>query len=123
MRTFSDLIYYKQDIINEYAAKRKNISSKEVEDLLRCALLFLEREVKKSSFTSFEVPNVGFLHKKLDYSNLSKMSKVIKKEDNFIVESAYLETTFNPIVMRKDIKDNFYPGLDKEELQQIQNNK
>jgi hypothetical protein len=123
MRTFSDLIYYKQDIIDEYAAKRKNLNSKEVEDLLRCSLLFLEKEVKKDTFTAFAVPNVGFIHKKINFSNLDKLSKTIKREDNAIVESAYLETIAKPIVLRKDMLDIYYPDIDKQELQQIQNNK
>jgi hypothetical protein len=123
MRTFLDLIYYKQDIIDEYAAKRKNLNSKEVEDLLRCSLLFLEKEVKKDTFTAFAVPNVGFIHKKINFSNLDKLSKTIKREDNAIVESAYLETIAKPIVLRKDMLDIYYPDIDKQELQQIQNNK
>lgn len=123
MRKYSDLIYYKQDIIDEYSAKRKSLEKKDVEDLLRCALLFLEKEVKKTDFTAFEVPNIGFLHKKLDPSKLEKMTKRISKEDNFVAECAYIDTTFLPIVMRKDMWESYYPGFTKQELQQTQNMK
>ncbi len=122
-RKYDDLIYYKQDIIDEYAEKRKSLEKKDVEDLLRCALLFLEKEAKKNDFTAFEIPNIGFLHKKLDLTKLEKMTKRISKEDNFVAECAYIDTTFFPIVMRKDMVESYYPGVTKEELQQIQNSK
>lgn len=125
MRKYNDLIYYKQDVIDEYSEKRKALDKKDVEDLLRCALLFLEKEMKdkKKEFTSFEIPNIGFLHKKLNLDNLKRVSKSIQKEDNFIVECAYIDTTFLPITMRKDILEANYPNLSKQEIQQIQNNK
>src|SRR5690242_6868075 len=112
MIKYNDLIYYKEDIINAYADRRKVLEKKDVEDLLRCALLFLEQEFKNPNFTAYEIPNIGILHKKLEFSNLEKMEKKIKKEDNFLVECAYLETTLlKPIVMRKDMVDNYYPGI------------
>lgn len=122
-RGFFDLIYYKEDVIDEYSAKRKSLEKKDVEDLLRCALLFLEKEAKKKDFTALEIPNVGFLHKKLELEKQKKITRRISKEDNFIAECAYIETTFLPIVMRKDMWESYYPGLTKQELQQIQNNK
>ena len=125
MRKYSDLIYYKQDVIDEYAEKRKALDKKDVEDLLRCALLFLEKEMKdkKKEFTSFEIPNIGFLHKKLNLEELKKVSKKIKKEDDFLVECAYINTTFLPITMRQDILESNYPNLNKQEIQQIQNDR
>lgn len=123
MRTYSDLIYYKEDIIKAYSEKRKNLSKEEVEDLLRCLTLFLETEFKKPKFTAYEIPNIGFLHKKVDLSKLEVMNKNILKEDNEFIESLYLDTTFSPIIMRKDMVENYYSEITKQELQAIQNNK
>lgn len=123
MRTYSDLIYYKEDIIKAYADKRKNLSKEEVEDLLRCITLFLEKEFKKPNFTVYEIPNIGFLHKKIDFSKLENMNKNTLKEDNELIESAYLDTTFKPIIVRKDMIENYYSGITKQELQKIQNDK
>lgn len=125
MRKYNDLIYYKQDVIDAYAEKRKSLDKKDVEDLLRCALLFLDREMKdkKKDFTSFEIPNIGFLHKKLNFDTIKNVNSRITKEDNFIAECAYIDTTFLPITMRKDILENNYPNLSKQEIQQIQNDK
>jgi hypothetical protein len=123
MKKYNDLIYYKQDIIDEYSNKRKALEKKDVDDLLRCALLFLEKEAKNREISAIEIPNIGFLHKKINLKNIEKISKNVFLEDNLIVGSAYLETTFLPISMRKDMIENYYPGIDKEELQLIQNNK
>ena len=120
---YDDLIYYKQDIIDAYSEKRKSLEKKDVEDLLRCALLFLEKEVKKTDFTAFEVPNIGFLHKKLDLTKRDKITRRVVKEDNLLAECAYIETTFLPIIMRKDMWETYYPSLTKQELQQKQNTK
>lgn len=122
MRKYSDLIYYKEDIIDEYSIKRKSLDKKDVSDLLRCALLFLEKEAKKTEFSSIEIPNIGFLHKKIQYFKV-KGSNRITFQDNLIAESAYLDTTYLPIIMRKDMIETYYPGLNKQELQLIQNNK
>lgn len=121
-RKFDDLIYYKEDIIEEYASKRKALDKKDVADLLRCALLFLEKEAKSTEFSSIEIPNIGFLHKKIVLDNL-KSSKKITIQDNLIAESAYIDTTYLPIVMRKDMLEAYYPGLHKQDIQLIQNNK
>lgn len=121
-RKFDDLIYYKEDIIEQYASKRKFLDKKDVEDLLRCALLFLEKEAKNTELSSIEIPNVGFLHKKIDLSNI-KNSKKVTVQDNLIAESAYIETTYLPIAMRRDMLDTYYPGLHKKDIQLIQNSK
>ena len=123
MIKYNDLIYYRSDVVDEYSKKRKTLNQEEVEDLLRCIILFLEKSVKKEDFTAYEIPNIGFLHRKLDLSKLDKMTKTIKKEDNFVVESAYLETTYQPIVLRGDILENYYPEIKKQELQELQNDK
>lgn len=123
-RKYDDLIYYKQDIIDAYSNKRKALGKNDVEDLLRCALLFLEKEIKKPSFTAFEIPNIGYLHKKLDLSKLKEMRKRVQKEDNFLVECAYLDTTVStPLTMRREMIDIYYPEIIRQELQQIQNDK
>ena len=121
MSSYNDLIYYKQDIINEYSNKRKHLDKKEVDDLLRCALLFLEEQSKRLDISSIEIPNIGFLHKKLDFSTIT--TKDILLEDSKIAECGYLETKFLPICMREDMIKNYYPGLSKKELQLIQNTK
>ncbi len=123
MRKYDDLIYYKQDLIDEYSAKRKNLESKDVEDLLRCALLFLEKEVKKPNFSSFEIPNIGFLHKKISVDRSKKPTKRVLEVDNIIAECAYLDTTYLPILMREDMVERFYPEHSLEDLQKIQNDK
>jgi hypothetical protein len=123
MKNFKDLIYYKQDIIDEYSDRRKALTKKEIEDLLRCALLFIEKQVKTNSFESFEIPNIGFLHKKLDISKLEKPNKKVQEQDSMFVRCAYLDTTFLPIEMRKDMLGTYYYGVDKKELQKTQNDK
>ncbi len=122
MRKYLDLIYYKQDIVDEYTIKRKALEKKDVEDLLRCALLYLEEESKNKNITSIEVPNIGFLHKKIDFNRFEE-SKDISFEDNLIAECAYIDTKFLPISMRKDMLYTYYPGMSKNEIQVIQNSK
>ncbi len=111
MRKYTDLIYYKDDVVNEYTDKRKSLEKKDVEDLLRCALLFLEKEAKKKGYKAFEIPNIGVLHKKLDLDSVEKVTKRITIEDNFIAQSAYIDTSYLPIVMRRDMIEQNFPGI------------
>lgn len=119
---YSDLIYYKQDVVDEYYKKRKNLEKEDIEDLLRCAFLFLEDSVKGNN-TSFEIPNIGFLHKKIDLSKLVNISSSIKEEDNFLIGCAYLDITFSPLIMRKELVEQYYPDLSLQDIQAIQVNK
>ena len=119
---YRDLIYYKQDIIKEYFSKRKGVKEEEIEDLLRCSLLFLEQSVKNSN-TPFIIPNIGILHKKIDLGKLNKMTSTVEEEDNLLVESAYLNTKFSPIITRKTMLEQYYPEVELSYIQEIQNSK
>lgn len=120
---YNDLIYYKQDIIESYSSKRKGLEKRDVEELLDCALLFLEVKAKQSESSSIEIPNIGFLHKKLDFSELEKMTSLIKKEDDTLIKTVYADTKFSPIVTRKLMLEQYYPGIALKELQRTQNDK
>lgn len=120
---YNDLIYYKQDIIEAYSSKRKGLEKRDVEELLDCVLLFLEVKAKDSECSSIEIPNIGFLHKKIDLSKLEKMTSLIKKEDNILVKTVYTETKFSPVITRKLMLEQYYPGVTLQELQKTQNDK
>lgn len=123
MSKYEDLIYYKQDVIDSYKAKRKGLTKADVEDLLNCAILFLENSAKDASCSSIEIPNIGFLHKKLNFYQLAKGTSSIKDEDNIFIRAAYIDTKFSPLVTRKDVLTQYYPQVTLEELQRIQNDK
>lgn len=123
MREGKDLIYYTQDIIDTYSSKRKGISEKDISDLLNCAILFLEKTAKNDKHSSIEIPNIGFLHKKLDFSRLEKISSTIKKEENTFIETAYMDIKFSPIIVRELMLSQYYPGITLKELQKIQNDR
>jgi hypothetical protein len=123
MSEYRDLIYYKQDVIDAYKEKRKGLTTADIEDLLNCAILFLEASVKDDKCSSLEIPNIGYLHRKLNFNELGKASGTIKKEDNVFVKAAYLDTKFSPLVTREDVLSQYYPQVTLEELQRIQNDK
>jgi hypothetical protein len=123
MINYKDLIYYKQDVIDSYKEKRKGLSKEDIEDLLNCAVLFLEASAKENKLSAIEIPNIGYLHKKVDFIELNSTSTAISNSDRDFVKSAYINTRFSPLVTRKDLLFSYYPNTTLEELQKIQNDK
>lgn len=61
---YNEPIYTVQDLVEEYTNGRKNIPQKEVEDLIRCLILFLKKDMRKGETPYYYFPRLGTLYKK-----------------------------------------------------------
>jgi len=63
MKKYDGKIYFKEDLVKEYAASRKNISDKEAADLIRCTLAYLKHCTKDPETYAIYIAGLGYLYK------------------------------------------------------------
>lgn len=83
---YDDLLYLKEDIIREYAAKRKGLSEQEVKDLFNCILKYINHKAEDSDEYAIDLPSIGTIYKQF------------KKEDIFSAkfDNMMFEKMLNP---------------------------
>lgn len=64
---YNEKMYFRDDLVKEYAAKRKGLEVRDIEDLLNCLVKYLEKDSKREEHYAYFIPNIGMLHKKLDF--------------------------------------------------------
>lgn len=121
-RKYNDLIYYKQDVIDAYSDVRKALNKSDIEDLLRCVTLYLEKSAKDDKFDSHIIPNIGILHKKVNKKNIFYPSKDINEDEVNYIKTLYLDLNTTPIILRDDKFNRFFKNMSLEEIQDFQNN-
>lgn len=123
----NDFFYNKDDLVKEYASRRKYISEEEVEDLVKCLALYLKRETKNQEKYAFRFPFLGVMYRKLnDEIREGLTSRTKNVRFNKIITDIFYNNTIdnlhkNPLI-EEDMLNRRYRGKTKEELQDFQNN-
>lgn len=115
----ANLIYFNEDIAEEYAKGRKGVTKEEAEDLLRCVVMFLQRHGKKNHEMSYRIPRLGLLHKKMATIE-EEMPYVNRLFENAVFTQLIREKDYW-LLQRRDKLDSLHEGKTKQELQQWQN--
>lgn len=105
---FSEPIYFQEEIIREYANNRKALEEKDVKDLLRCLVKFLQQNAKEHY--AFDIPHLGTIYNNSNVFNHKDKLYSKKMGEYFCGNKAYRLTP----LFKKHNKT-------KEELQQHQN--
>lgn len=114
----------REDLVKKYAARRKEISEEEIDDLLDCVLSFVKKEAKNENNYAIRLGKLGFLHKdfrkerqgrKYPHSNVSTVN-------NMLIDIFTNNPSTKHPLIRTDIVKRYYKGKTIEEIQDIQNN-
>lgn len=113
---YNDKIYFKEDVIKAYAAKRKGMKNEEVEDLLNCLIGFLKNDVQYDKQYAYDIPSIGQLYMPFTYFK-EEITYMCQNRDRFdkIMFENMIGRSF--IINRKDK----FAGETKEEIQKLQN--
>ena len=121
----TDGILYKEDLIKRYAEGRKALSERDVADLLNCLVMYLKESANNihSPHYAFEIPQIGFLYRKLKRNNLH--TAVHLKYENQIKEIMFTPKTI-PLIktiprIDTNLKRMVTGGITIEELEIKQN--
>lgn len=105
VKQFDDIFYLKEDLIREYAAKRKNLSEQEVKDLFNCLLKFIQFQTEHGDEYAIDIPRIGTLY------------KPFKKEDPYAPK---FDKMMFEIMLNKRTKLNKKPRFEDTDLKELQ---
>lgn len=104
---FSKPIYFQEDLVKEYAKKRKALNESDVKDLLRCLVKFIAEDTENYAYS---IPHIGQIHTAFE----------IGDNTDFFYEQKMTDAFFsNKKIIKKEILDRH--GRTKQELQDFQN--
>jgi len=89
---YDDGLYFIDDVLEAYCARRKNLPKNEIKDLLRCVIAFLKKDMKEKNHYAYQIPKLGVLYTKLETQLEGKNAST----DNSLFNEILLETYLNP---------------------------
>src|SRR6478609_8897546 len=109
---YNEKIYFTEDVVKEYARKRKNLKTEEVDDLLRCLIKYLKNDIKYDKEYAYEIPRIGMLYIPFETveDGASAFSKTLNRFDKIMFEKM-MDKSRNPLFLKPR-----FEGIDLEEL-------
>ena len=105
-----------EDLIRKYVSKRKTTCESDIKDLLRCLVLYLQKETGDSY--AFNIDYIGVMYRKLEDEEESlKNSRYLK----MLKDSFYNHRRAIPLVTNRSLHEMRFPNKTIQEIQQIQN--
>ena len=112
---YSEKFYDKKDLIKAYAAKRKNLSEREVEDLLNSLIKFIQKDVKTENNYAYHLRRIGTIYKKFQ----EELDEKSAQTDNERLDKMMFDVMFQKY--RHPLLTELRVDKEKEELQCWQN--
>lgn len=106
---YDGIFYLKEDIIREYARRRKALSEADVKDLFNCLMKYISHTAEHSQEYAIDLPSIGIIYKQFKTED-----PYSHKFDNMMMEK--MLNRYSKI----DRKPRFL-NTDLQELQQWQN--
>lgn len=121
---YEDLFYFKTDVIETYADKRKALEREDVADLLKCLVKFIQKDSKTKNAYAYRFPYLGVMYRKLEDEMVGKLDKNENKLMYQMLTDIWYNETVNKFehpLLRVNAVDRVYPSKTKDELQEQQN--
>lgn len=111
----NDLICFREDLVKRYSQGRKNVSEKETDDLLRCFLEYLSKDMLKTDGYAYKFPS--YLGKLYKPTNIHELEDEYGERDIRMLDVYYLSHKHLRLYHDKHPTEEY----DKMELQRNQN--